>query len=119
MARVESNPDRAECTGEPECDEVSWSVSLGCLAESERNVVPAGKAALLTSELSHLTLRTYLFTFHREKKVDAGWFGELELMQGKYCTVKVWEVTTTATTTAACSLFQNACVGHSERSQTN
>lgn len=69
IAWVESNPDRVECASEPECDEVSWSVSLGCLAGSERNVSPAGKAALLTSELSRLALRTYLFTFHREK----GW----------------------------------------------
>lgn len=61
-----------ECASEPECDEVSWSVSLGCLAGSERTVSPTGKAALLTSDLSRLTRTTCLFTFHREKRLIRG-----------------------------------------------
>lgn len=102
MARVESNPDRVECAGEPECDEVSWSVSLGCLAGSERNASPALKAVLLTSELSHLTLRTCLFTFHREKRLMQG--GLVNLSWCNTCR-------TMADDNGPCSLSQNACVG--------
>lgn len=106
MARVESNPDHAECAGEPEGDEVSWSISLGCLAGSERNVSPAGKAALLTSEPRHLTPRTCLFTFHKGKGKKKGWCGVARWTRADAILVELWQ-----TTTRPCTFSQNVWVG--------